>query len=83
MEALTTLVTHSLDSVRDFQAEIETFAYQETNIRKDLIIEVDIGMGVYKDDRGVKIRLAAYYLLDALYERCEDFDTNRLTTVIA
>ena len=83
LEALTTIVNGSFDHIKDFQAEIEEFAYQATSVREELICEVDLGIGVYRKDRGARMRLAAYYLLESISEHCRDFDIEKHILVIA
>lgn len=47
---------------------MQSFAFAETPIRKELIEEVDIGPFTQKYDRGIPIRRAAFQLLQTLFE---------------
>ena len=52
-------------------------------MRDSLIRIVEAGSMTFKDDRGVELRLAAYYLLQAMLEKTADLDVERLVEQIS
>lgn len=66
LEGLTTIVHSSYNSVSQILRDIQNFAYQETEVRKDLIVEVDLGPFKHKVDHGLPTRKAAFQLLETL-----------------
>ena len=52
-------------------------------MRDSLIRIVEAGSMTFKDDRGVELRLAAYYLLQAMLEKTPDLDVERLVEQIS
>ena len=51
-------------------------------MRNSLIHIVEAGAFNFKEDRGVDLRLAAYYLLQAMLDKTPDFDEERLVDLI-
>ena len=76
LEALTSVIHSSWsilkDSMRDVIVQILNFALTETQIRPELIEEVDLGPFKHKVDNGLSVRKAAFQLLETLQDRASD-----------
>lgn len=76
LEALTSII-HSnwvamKSQLREKIGDILAFAIQETQTRKELITEVDLGPFKHKVDNGLPMRKAAFGLLETLIEKASD-----------
>ena len=85
LEGLTTIVHCNWLVVKEYLRDLEDFAHAETNIRKELIDEVDLGPFKHKVDKGLPVRKAAFQLLETLFDRgAADYcDMNRLVDAVA
>ena len=83
LDGLTTIVHSNWTVLKDIIGDVEGFAHQETNIRPELIEEVDLGPFKQKRDHGIPMRKAAYGLLEILYDRCADHvDVDKIVDVV-
>jgi cullin-associated NEDD8-dissociated protein 1 len=87
LEALTSVIHSNWGilkrSCRDMIGEILNFALTETQIRPELIEEVDLGPFKHKVDNGLSVRKAAYQLLETLQDRASDsIDLSRVVDTI-
>lgn len=85
LEALTSII-HSnwvvmKAQLREKIGSILAFAIQETQTRKELITEVDLGPFKHRVDNGLPMRKAAFGLLETLIEKATD--SIDLSTVVA
>ena len=69
LEALNAIVHNQPNVVRSIAEKLQKIALGETQIRQDLITEVDLGPFKHKVDDGIPIRKAAYTLIDSLIEK--------------
>lgn len=70
-------------SVRHDLDKLHKFTIFETQIRPELISEVDLGPFKHKVDEGIPIRKAAYGLLDTMLEKIpEKSDCNHIAEVV-
>jgi len=60
LEALSTIVHFGWRLVKECIGDITQFALNETQIRKELIDEIDLGPFKHKVDRGLPLRKAAF-----------------------
>ena len=60
LEALSTIVHFGWSLVKECIGDITQFALNETQIRKELIDEIDLGPFKHKVDRGLPLRKAAF-----------------------
>ena len=60
LEGLTSIVHSNWTIIKDDIKDLEEFAYGETQVRKDLIDEVDLGPFKHKVDRGLPMRKSAF-----------------------
>lgn len=76
LEALTSVIHSNWSSMkgdlRPIIDDILAFGLNETQIRKELIEEVDLGPFKHKVDHGLAMRKAAFQLLETLQDRAAD-----------
>lgn len=84
LEGLETIIKGNLSMVNDLLGDIEQFALQESKVRPELIIEVDLGPFKQKQDNGLHMCKAAFNLLDTLYSLTDSIDRSKMVdSVIA
>ena len=72
LESVNAIVHNQPNVVRGDLEKLHQLAIQETQIRPELITEVDLGPFKHKVDEGIPIRKAAYGLLDTMIEKIPD-----------
>lgn len=83
LESLTAVIHSQPHVVRADLERLHKVAIFETQIKPELITEVDLGPFKHKVDEGIPIRKAAYALLDTMVEKIpEKTDCSHVTEVV-
>ena len=86
LEALTFIVqtnSQNFEGIKDCIGDILEFAFQETQVRPELIEEIDLGPFKQKIDKGLPMRKAAFHLLETTYLRTPDaIDIDKFMEVV-
>jgi len=83
LESLTAIIHSQPHVVRGDLEQLHKATIFETQIKPELITEVDLGPFKHKVDEGIPIRKAAYALLDTMVEKIpERVDCSHITEVV-
>jgi cullin-associated NEDD8-dissociated protein 1 len=83
LEALNAIVHNQPSVVRSNVDKLQKVVVPETQIKAELITEVDLGPFKHKIDDGIPIRKAAYTLIDSLIEKLpERVEINQVIEVV-
>ncbi len=82
LESLTAIIHSQPQVVRGDVDKLQRVAFAETQIKPELITEVDLGPFKHKVDEGIPIRKGAFALLDTMIEKLpERTDANHVIEV--